>query len=474
MSQSPSIQRNVAVKIFPRQRDFIFAPDDEVFYGGSAGGGKSHALLIFAALRRQKYPRTTGILFRRTYPELERSLILKSHELFPQFGAKYQEQKHRWRFPNGSLQEFGFCERDKDVYKYQGAEYHDQGFDELTLFTEFQFNYLTSRCRSALPGVRPLIRGASNPGNVGHVWVKTRYIEPSKISKRWKDPVAPERTVTFVPATFYDNPALKQADPHYLDRLKHLGEKKYRALALGDWDIFEGQYFTEWDGRPGQSVLAHNHEPSHGTIKFLSLDWGYSEPAAVYWWEVTPMGRVFIYRELYCTNRSPKELAADILTLSPRLEKYSHIVLPPEIFGKRIETEGGGQPIAELMQQVFKDRIPVKKANNARIPGWIKTREFLSRAPDGKPWLQISPNCVNLIRTLPAMIHDEDHPEDLDNDGEDHAVDAVRYGAVDLHEIPKTLLTPHTGLHEIFANRKMANGIMSHLPTPKGRSGYGR
>lgn len=464
------------VKIFRRQRDFIFCPADDVFYGGSAGGGKSHALLIFAALRRQAYPKTTGILFRRTYPELERSLILKSHELYPQFGARYNEQKHRWHFPNGSIQEFGFCEREQDVYRYQGAEYHDQGFDELTHFTQFQFTYLTSRCRSAMPGVRALIRAASNPGNVGHVWVRDRYITPSKLGGMWKNPIT-GKSMAFIPATVKDNPALNESDPTYVQRLKEMGDKKYRALALGDWSVFEGQYFDMWNDTPDMSVLRQTHEPTTGTLKFLSMDWGYAEPACVLWWEVTPSGRVFIYRELYTTERSPKELAKDILTLSPMLERYMHIVIPPELYGKKIELEGGGEPIANLMQSVLQQRMPLKKANNARVPGWIKLKEFLSPAPDGRPWLQVSPNCQNLIRTLPSMVHDEDRPEDLATLAEDHACDALRYGAVDLHEIPRLpLLTPHgPAVHQVFDNEKNVHRSgVSHMPGQKGRSGYGR
>ena len=468
-----AIRPNVKIDIFPRQRDFIFSQEDEAFYGGAAGGGKSHALLIFAALRRQKYPKTTGLLLRRTYPELERSLILKSHELYPQFGAKYNEQKHRWHFPNGSIQEFGFCDRDKDVYKYQGAEYHDEGFDELTHFSEFQFSYITSRCRSVIPGVRALIRTASNPGNIGHVWVKNRYIVPWRVNRKWKNPVS-KRTMTFIPAKVQDNPALMVADPFYLDRLKELGDKKYRALALGDWDIFEGQYFTEWDGQPNMSVLSKHQEPELSTKKIICLDWGFAEPAAVYWLEIFPYGRIHVYRELYTTLRGPQELAKDILELTSKLEKIQHMVIPPELYGKKVETEGGGEPIADLMAQVLGQRILLKKANNARVPGWLKLRQFLSKAPDGFPWLQVSPKCENLIRTLPALIHDEDRPEDLDGDGEDHAADSLRYGVVDIHDLPKNILSPHKPfLDSIFDDDKKPSPRVSFIPSGKGRGGYG-
>lgn len=430
----------IRINIFPKQREFIESKMDDLLYGGAAGGGKSYALLIFAAKRRMEIPNSRGILFRRTYPELERSLISESKKFYGLFGARYNEQRHSWTFPNKSIQEFGHCETDGDVYAYQSAEYQDMGFDEATHFTQFQFSYLTSRVRSSISGVQTLVRLASNPGGTGHGWIYKRYILPYKYHKSWKD-TKTEKSLSFIPATVHDNPALMENDPNYLLRLKELPEKKYLALAKGRWDVFEGAYFTEWNDTPGFSVMTKVRKPDTWTLKFISMDWGFADPACVLWWEITPLGRVFIYRELYCTRLSPKELARQILEMSPENETYMYLKASPEIWGKKVETENGGETIQALMESVLSVRMPMEKANNARVPGWLKCREYMGAAPDGRPWLQISPNCENLIRTLPTLVHDDrasGNPEDVSPLCEDHAAEAMRYGAVTLKDVPRS------------------------------------
>ena len=417
-----------------------------------------------------EFPGTTGIIFRRTFPELEKSIIRESYKLYPFLGAKYNESKRIWKFPNGSIQEFGYCDGDGDVYKYQSAQYEDMGFDELTHFTEFQFSYLTSRCRTSKVGIKTYIRCATNPGNIGHQWVYERYIKPWYVHNIWKDENT-GKTMTFIPAKIQDNPALVEADPGYIRRLKELPEKKYLALAEGRWDVFEGAYFTEWD--PTIAVLTSPRRPPNDHIKFMSLDWGYADPAAAYWFEVSPYGRIYLYRELYMSKLSPRNLAKTILEMSPKEETYDRMMASPEIWGKKTELEAGGQPIQEAMQDVFGDRIIMQTANNARVPGWVKMREYMSPAPDGRPWLMVSPDCPNFIRTIPGCIHSDKHPEDMDGRCEDHAAESVRYGLVSLGELPKNLISPYESNYDkIFGRRTQVSNRMSHLPLPGNRGGY--
>lgn len=436
----PIVERvgdELKINLFPKQAEFINSDVDDILFGGAASGGKSAALLLFKAIRRMSHPGSNGLLLRRTYSQLEKSLILKSKEIYPLFGATYHESKKLWSFPNGSLEHFGYLERDADVLNYHSDEYHDIGFDEASLFTEFQVNYMTSRCRSTLPGCKALIRLASNPGNVGHMFLKKRYIEPAKKQKIWTDEVT-NKTYSFISAKIDDNPAMLELDPGYKDRLKVLGDQKYMALAEGNWDVFEGAYF-DFDIRPGHGVLPYRRVPDTDTFKFLSLDWGYAEPASVHWHELMPSGRLITYRELYVTRLSPKELGLKILEMSPSHERYEYICCSPEIWGKKIELDGGGESIQSLIKSVLSDRIPMIKASNARVPGWLKMKEYMSNAGDGRPWWQISPVCEHLIQNIVGAIHDDragGNVEDISPYCEDHAIEDCRYGISSLQNAP--------------------------------------
>lgn len=465
-------QGTLEITIFQKQRQFLESPLDDILFGGSAGSGKSYVLLLFAAQRRMQYPKSHGVIFRRTFRDLERSLIMLSQEIFPFFGAKYNGAEHVWKFPNGAIQRFAHLEAEKNVYDHRSAEYQDICFDEASLFTEFQITYLTSRLRSTIPGMKPLLRLASNPGGVGHSFLRRRYIIPSESQKIWIDPIT-KQTRTFIPAKVTDNPILMKNNPQYVSMLKGLPEKQRMALLEGRWDVYEGQFFSEFD--PKLHVLNEVRQPDSFTFKYLSMDWGYSQPACVLWHEITPLGRVFTYRELYVTGRAPKELAADILTLSPKKEKYEGLWIPPELFGTKIELEGGGEPIADLIKNGLEGRMMIHKANNARIAGWQKMREYMGLSPDGFPWWQISPNCTNLIRTIPDMIFDTKEGktiDDLDTMGEDHGVDAARYFLVGLKDAPKSIISPYQGTsHQVFGSGKSVNSLQSFLPKPK-RGGY--
>lgn len=460
----------IRVTISPRQGDFIASDVDDLFYGGAAGGGKSYAILLFCASRRMNYPLSQGLALRRTFRELENSLIIESHKIFPIFGATYNEQKKRWTFPNGSIQQFGYCDSDGDVYQFQSANYDDICFDELTHFNYFQFSYITSRCRTTIQGCRPLIRSGSNPGNVGHDWVLKRYINPAKTSKIWTDE-ATKKTLSFIPARIVDNPYLMEADPGYYNRLKELPEKKFMALAEGRWDVFEGTYFSEFN--PRLHILPYRRIPDTYSLKFLSLDWGFADPACVLWYEVMPSGRVFIYRELYINRLHPKELAQAILQECLEGERYEYMAASPEIWGKSADLREGGETIYQLIQAGLGQRINMQKAMNARVPGWLKCREWMGMAPDNRPWIQISPNCENLIRTIPTAIHDEKDPEDIDSLCEDHAIESMRYGIVSLMNVPRgTLAHPAmSGYERLFGKSPETGEVVRHLPLT-GRGGY--
>ena len=239
----------------------------EALYGGAAGGGKSDALLVDAIryVGRGYGRGYLALLLRRTFPELESSLIRRSHELYPRLGGVWNEQKKTWTFPEGETVMFGHVEHELDVHRYQGSEFQFVGFDELTTFTEYQYTYLFSRVRSS-HGVPCRVRAASNPGGIGHAWVRKRWFD--WVSRKSKKPAKPavvryyakrgdtETQVsksavdasgrTFVPAMLADNPTLTKNDPSYASRLDALNVLERARLKGGDWDA-EPSAKDYWD-----------------------------------------------------------------------------------------------------------------------------------------------------------------------------------------------------------------------------------
>ena len=227
------------------QTDFLAAGELDVLYGGAAGGGKSYAMLV-DPLRYAHKSAHRALILRRSMPEL-RELIDKSRELYPRAfaGCKFREVEKLWNFPSGAKIEFGFLERDADVYRYQGQAYSWIGFDEIThLPTEFGWNYLASRLRTTDPEIVPYLRCTANPGGVGSTWVKKRYIDPHIPNESFQGKDGLSRK--FIPARLVDNPYLA-VDGRYEQMLKALPEVQRRQLLEGNWDITEGAAFPEFD-----------------------------------------------------------------------------------------------------------------------------------------------------------------------------------------------------------------------------------
>lgn len=408
---------DINFEITKKQKMFIEATQDEVLYGGAAGGGKSFAQLIDAFLYAVKYKNSKQLILRRTFPELERSLILNSLTMYPQNLTTYNTSKHIWKFRNGSIIEFGYCERESDVTKYQSAEYDVIRFDELTHFSEFQYLYLKSRLRGANPYPKQL-KSTTNPGSVGHMWVKQRFIDVAAPLEVYTD--EHNETRIFIPAKVEENRFLMQADPNYIKRLEQLPENQKKALLHGDWNIFEGQFFSEF--RYDLHVVEPFKIPEEWK-KIRGIDWGYNDPCAVYWAAIAPDGHIYIYKELYVNQTLASDVAKKIVEMS-KDENIEYTVMSPDAWQKRGIKDIDGESIAEIFA---KNGVPAIQADNSRIIGWQQMHEFLATAPDGKPFMQIFSNCRNLIRTLPAAIFSETNPEDISDKCEDHAIEAVRY-----------------------------------------------
>jgi len=404
------------LQITKRQKDFIDAKADEVLFGGAAGGGKSMAQMIDALIFAIRYPGSTQLVLRRTYPELEKSLIRVAQSMYPSSIFKYNASKYFGEFTNGSRIEFGHCHSEDDVYKYQSAEYDIIRFDELTHFTEFMYLYLLSRIRGT-NGYPKMAKSTTNPGGVGHAWVKARFIdvgEPDTIHQ------VGESKRLFLPAKIQDNSFLMSADPDYVNRLKGLPPRERRALLKGDWDIFEGQYFTEWDRE--KHVVRPFEIPSTWR-KYFTMDYGL-DMLAGYWIAVDGAGNAYVYREIYKPGLIISQAAREILECGRDAEIN---FAPPDLWNRRQDT---GKSAAQIFAECG---VPLVKSDNNRVQGWLELREWMAPGKNefgtSSPRLRIFDNCVNLIRCLPALTVDKLNPCDVSREPHEltHAPDALRY-----------------------------------------------
>lgn len=403
--------------VTPKQGDFIKGGADEILFGGAAGGGKSYGQLIDAMGYALRFPKSKQLILRRTYPELEKSLVRSSLELFPREIYAYNAAKHIGKFSNGSLLDFGYCDSENDVYRYQSAEYDVIRFDELTHFTEQMYLYLMSRLRGANPFPKSM-KSSTNPGGIGHNWVKARFIDPAPPGEIFLTKGGSRR---FIPAVVQDNKFLLSADPDYVRRLKNLPKREQKALLYGDWNIFEGQFFTEW--REETHVCAPFPIPENWR-KYFAMDYGL-DMLAGYWIAVDGEGRAFVYREVYQSNLVVG--AAAELIRSMTNEKIFSFIAPPDMWNRR---QDSGRSVAEIF---FDHGILLTKAENSRVAGWFDLHEWLrpvSTVFGGKePMLKVFSCCRNLIRSLPALVADKTNPSDASTEPHEitHAPDAIRY-----------------------------------------------
>jgi phage terminase large subunit len=324
------------------------------------------------------------------------------------------------QFNNGSLIEFGYLSSDSAVTQYQSAEYDIIRFDELTHFTEYQYRYMLSRVRG-VNNFPKQIKSSTNPGQVGHKWVKDRFIDcmpPNTVTE------FDGRTRVFIPAKVEDNKFLMQSDPAYIKRLEAQDENTRKALLYGDWNIFEGQYFPEF--KQHIHVIEPFKLPNYYK-RFRSLDYGL-DTTACYWWAANTEGRCFIYRELHEPNLTLSDAAKKIIKMTPADENISYTVASPDLWNRR---QDKGESGVEIMAR--EGLTGLVKANNRRVEGWRITREYLKPYDDnGKEVarLAIFKNCLNLIKNIPALIHDEHNPEDAADKPHDvtHAPESLRYG----------------------------------------------
>lgn len=441
---------NVVWKPQPQQVKFMQRPEWEALYGGAAGGGKSDALLA-EALRQVHIPHYRAIIFRKTYPQLS-ELIDRSREIykaaFPK--ARYNDSKHVWLFPSGAKIYFGSMQYTKDRTNYQGKRYDFVAFDELTHFTWEEYSYMFSRNRPGKEGTRVYMRATTNPGGIGHGWVKDRFITAAEpltpiktdltvISPDGK-PITMHRKRIFVPATVFDNQELLKNDPNYLASLAMMPEAERQALLYGDWDSFSGQVFSEWKNDPAHYKDRHwTHVidpfivPKTWRI-FRGFDFGYSKPFSVGWFAVDHDGRMYRIAELYgCTGTPNEGVKWTVEQIAEKIREVEES--DPNLQGRRpssirgiadpaIFEESKGESIARMMER---KKVYWEPGDHKRLPGKMQCHYRLAFDENGIPMFYTFKTCKHFIRCIPTLIYSETHVEDVDTDMEDHNYDEWRY-----------------------------------------------
>ncbi len=410
---------------FPPQEAFFRARARRIAYGGARGGGKSFAMRAKLVLLALRYPGIQILLLRRTFPELRENHINPLRRWL--YGiATYRDSTKEFLFPGGSRIKLGYLSEEGDALQYQGQAYEVIGMEEATQFTESQYYAMTECCRLAgqmKEKFVPRMYFTCNPGGVGHAWVKRLFID--------RDYRAGEdgRDYVFIPSTVYDNRYLIQENPEYVRSLESLPPLRRRAMLDGDWDAFEGQYFTEFDR--AKHEIAPFAIPSHWH-RFAALDYGLDMTACLLFAYPPDQSRLVVYGELYEPDLVLSQAAEKIVEMT-KGQNLRYVTASPDLAGRR---QDGGKSGFDILQKGGVKGLV--SADNARIPGWRRVREFLRAEGEEGAYLGIFSNCRNLLRTLPSLTFDPIKTEDaaLTPHEYTHAPDALRYGLSSLPFLP--------------------------------------
>lgn len=434
----------------PKQSMFHATKANEVLYGGAAGGGKTKALVMDAFFRCLTYPNTTAAIFRRTYQELEDTDIKEAKQSYPSKLASYNAGRHEFKLINGSQILFRHCEHEQDKFNYSGIEIQFLYFDELTSFEQGIYDFLKTRLRAKKSlGVVPIVRSASNPGNIGHGWVKKMFVDVGPYMSIQTQEIYSEALhktkrirTQYIPALAMENPFITE---DYIFELEQKPEALRRALLNGDWDSFEGQVFSEFVNDPnhyGDRLWTHVISPFKIPLswpRYLSFDHGYTKPFSVGFWAVDHDGRAYRYKEWYgCKPHqanvglelTPEQIRDGIIALLREEDEdnlYVDAVADPAIFDK-----SRGDSVADQMGPKDNHRgIIFHKGDNTRLAGKMQLHERLRFNSEGKPGIYIFSTCKDWIRTVPNLPYSLKKPEDIDTDAEDHGYDDCRYFLMD-------------------------------------------
>lgn len=421
------------------QTALVKCPYPEVFYGGARGGGKTDGVLGKYLIKARRIgDKFNAVIFRKEMPNSD-DMIERASELFGKAGAKEIGSKNTFRMPDGGRLRFRPLASIQDADKYQGQNLSDACVEEAGLYADpAPIERLWGALRGG-GGAQLLLTG--NPGGAGQNWVKHRYIDPAPNGMVPLIRVLPngaEHRAIFIPSKVQDNRILLRGDPEYINRLYLVGnEKLVDAWLRGDWSAVEGAFFDCWS----QDLIIKPFPIPEHWPRIVSFDWGSAKPFSVGWWAVVSedylhngsvlkRGAIVRYREWYGAAKpnvglkmTAEAVGQGIQTRSP--ERQAGLCPMDWVADPSIFSQDGGPSIAERMS------LPWRRADNARVSrrghigGWDQMRGRME-----EQMIYTFDTCVDSIRTIPVLQHDDTNTEDLDTEAEDHAADEWRYACM--------------------------------------------
>jgi len=458
----------VLFKPYPKQELFLSSEVDEVLFGGARGGGKTAALIVDAALKVRKwhyegtdvnavpvadkysvdYPEYRAIIIRRTFDDIYMNFMPEAEKIYSTLGAVWREKKKAFIFPSGARVHLAYCDTLDDIKKYIGGNFHYLGVEELNQFPESWIRDLGGSIRSTNPELKPFKRYTTNPGGVGHVWIRKRFIdrcppiqgrritnEKFGIEYTELQPNTPfededGNSLQFIPSLVFDNPSLVDNDQRYVSYLNSLDETKREMWLRGNWDVLGGVFFDEFS-RFHHVIPAKDFklDKDEGRI-YRFVDYGTRNPFACIFAHVDKYGYVTVFDEIYETGLVPSAQAHKILSVSHKWglseDDVHNTIVDPSMRIKSHEYMSSLHSSLDIYAENGVENIV--PGNNDRIQGWATMHEFLTVPDDGIPWLRFTSNCTNCLETIPSLIRSNKNPEDVNTEGDDHCADALRYG----------------------------------------------
>ena len=396
---------------------------DQIGFGGARGPGKSHA--VFAQIALDDCQRCSGlkVLYirkvaknaREQFEDLRR-VVLRS------VPHNYNRSSGVIAFPNGSRIVIGHFKNESDVDQYLGLEYDVIAIEEATTLSLSKYKTLRDSNRTSKPNWKPRIYASTNPGNIGHVWFKERFITPARKGT--------EASTRFVFATVDDN---KFIDSGYTKKLEDNTGWKLRAYRFGDWDIAAGQYFSTWNHEA--HVVKPFEIPSHWPV-WASLDYGFTHPTAVLLFTEND-GTIYVIAEHVQAKWLPSLHAESI---HATLGRHGRAVDSLEAFvaGADVFANKGDANAKTIAEQYAEHGIELTAAAMDRVSGWGECLRLLGDVERKiEPRIKIFDTCERLIEGIPALQHNPNKPEDVlkwdvddEGSGGDDAADAWRYGVM--------------------------------------------